>query len=157
ATMSFQIQLSNSQGGRLCEERQRRPAVARLTRAMARLESAEALSRVGGSNPESRARLLESSLALAMKPCDTPPSSRGAIASELCIKLVPRKTEGAGKTGRWLHPQPDVQLKKHTSKVTTGSTGTSGLPCAMVYSLLRALVSAKSARMCERAVLTKPP
>src|SRR5690242_16716227 len=32
-----------------------------------------------------------------------------------------------------------------------------GLPCAVVYGLLRALVSAKSARMCERAVLTNRP
>src|SRR6185437_11947762 len=33
----------------------------------------------------------------------------------------------------------------------------SGLPCAMALRLIRALVSAKFGRMCERAVLAKPP
>jgi hypothetical protein len=58
---------------------------------------------------------------------------------ELCVVGVPRKMEGAGKTGCWLHPQPRVQCRKHTSVVTTGSTETPGLPCAIVLTLLRAL------------------
>src|SRR5579862_6095512 len=45
--------------------------------------------------------------------------------------------------------------RAHTSiQVTPESPG---IPHAMVYGLSRALVSAKSARMCERAVLTNRP
>ena len=47
--------------------------------------------------------------------------------------------------------------KKHTSVVTTGLPKSSGIPRAMVYDLYRALVSTKSARMCERAVLRNRP
>ena len=52
----------------------------------------------------------------------------------------PMKIEGAGKAGCPLHPQPRVENKiNHTSVVTTGSPKQSGLPCAMVYGLYRAL------------------
>src|SRR5262249_57365097 len=47
--------------------------------------------------------------------------------------------------------------KESTRVVTTGQAAITGIPCAMVLTLLRALVSAKSARMCERAVLTNRP
>jgi hypothetical protein len=47
--------------------------------------------------------------------------------------FAPRITEGAGKAGRTMHPQPRVRCCwKHTSVVTTGSPETPGLPCAMV-------------------------
>src|SRR5260370_11420804 len=40
-----------------------------------------------------------------------------------CARTLPSKTEGAGKAGCPLHPQPRVQSKKHTSVVATGSDG----------------------------------
>jgi hypothetical protein len=84
--------------------------------------------------------------------------SRGAIDRPDHAKHCPSSYEGAGKAGRWLHPQPRVRKIKHTSVVTTGFTGHPGLPCASGFNgLFRALVSAKSGRMCERAVLVKPP
>ncbi len=46
---------------------------------------------------------------------------------------------------------------KENAHEHTGQRRHPGFPCAMVYGLLRALVSAKSARMCERAVLTNRP
>jgi len=54
-------------------------------------------------------------------------------------KLSLERKEGAGKAGCPMHPQPRVQVKKHTSIVTTGSPVTPGLPCALVltaYSVL---------------------
>jgi hypothetical protein len=36
------------------------------------------------------------------------------FASRSCHRSL-RRTEGAGKTGCWLHPQPRVQQRKHTS------------------------------------------
>jgi hypothetical protein len=57
-----------------------------------------------------------------------------------------------------MRPQPGGQKKTATpAVVTTVTPETPGIPRAMVYGLLRALVSAKSARMCERAVLTNRP
>jgi hypothetical protein len=41
---------------------------------------------------------------------------------------------GAGRTRSLV-----CEMKKHTSKVTTGETGRSGIPCTMVERLLRAL------------------
>src|SRR5882724_5403172 len=35
--------------------------------------------------------------------------SRGTFAPELCMNFAPRKTEGAGKTGCPMHPQPRMQ------------------------------------------------
>jgi hypothetical protein len=37
------------------------------------------------------------------------------------------------------HPQPCVQWKKARKQVTTGEPKQSGIPCAMVYGLSRAL------------------
>ena len=55
-------------------------------------------------------------------------------------KLFPRKSEGAGKAGCLMHPQPRVRMiKKAHEPVTTGSPQHSGFPCTMVYGLFRAL------------------
>ena len=54
---------------------------------------------------------------------DTLSRSRDEIRPSSAFDLVPRNTEGAGKTGCWLHPRPRVQCRKHTSVVATGSTG----------------------------------
>src|SRR5258708_628009 len=81
------------------------------------------------------------------------------MASEVCIFVWPSsKLEGAGKTGCLLHPRSRVRFalkKMHTS--IQGSGNTPAFPAQWLYGLLRALVSAKSARMCERAVLTNRP
>src|SRR5207237_7479396 len=70
----------------------------------------------------------------------TRPHSPGANAPELCKQFVaPKKTEGAGKAGCSMRPQPRTQRKKRTSVVATGSPKQSDLPCAMVYGLFRAL------------------
>jgi hypothetical protein len=48
--------------------------------------------------------------------------------------------------------------REHTSVVTTGPPDQPGAPARNGFNgFLRALVSAKSARMCERAVLTNRP
>jgi len=47
-------------------------------------------------------------------------------------ELCPSKTEGAGKAGRPMHPQPHVQKWKAHELVTTGSPDQSGFPRAMV-------------------------
>ena len=83
--------------------------------------------------------------------------SRGRFARGLHLRC-PSRNEGAGKTGCTLHPRSRVQLRTenaHTSIQVQRKH--SGLPCAMALRLIRALVSAKSARMCERAVLTNRP
>src|ERR1700742_4697335 len=54
-------------------------------------------------------------------------------------------------------PGADAPAAKIARVVRHGHTGNTRHPRAMVYGLLRALVSAKSARMCERAVLTNRP
>jgi hypothetical protein len=38
--------------------------------------------------------------------------SRGAFSSGRCQFVVPLPQEGAGKAGRWVHPQPHVQQKR---------------------------------------------
>ena len=66
-------------------------------------------------------------------------ASRGAERPSF-VERVPRKSEGAGKAGCAMHPQPRVQMiKKAHEPVTTGSPQHSGFPCTMVYGLFRAL------------------
>src|SRR6267378_5788460 len=66
--------------------------------------------------------------------------SRGARRPSFASIFTPRKQEGAGKAGCALHPRSRVQLllaKTHTSIQVQRRQ--SGLPCAMVYGLFRAL------------------
>jgi hypothetical protein len=63
--------------------------------------------------------------------------SRGMLYPGFASFLPSSRTEGAGKAGRRLHPWVPCN-KKHGGR-TTGSTGSSGFPCAMVYGLFRAL------------------
>jgi hypothetical protein len=51
----------------------------------------------------------------------------------LCIKCAPLKTEGAGKTG--CPPHPWSACNKKARGRTTGTGGSSGLPCAMVLTV----------------------
>jgi hypothetical protein len=58
-------------------------------------------------------------------------------APEVCMNLVPPKTEGAGKTGCALHPRSRAQIvhqETHTSIQVQRKH--SGLPCAMVLRLI---------------------
>src|SRR5580704_18261020 len=69
---------------------------------------------------------------------DTPQRSRHAIASEFVASITPGKTEGAGKAG--CPPHPWSACNKKARGRTTGTGGSSGLPCAMVLRLIRALL-----------------
>jgi hypothetical protein len=63
--------------------------------------------------------------------------SRGAKRPRFARKIVPRKKEGAGKTGCALHPRSRVQAahkKAHTSIQVQRRQ--SGLPCAMALRLM---------------------
>src|ERR1700722_139493 len=54
-------------------------------------------------------------------------------------RTIRPKTEGAGKAGCPLHPQPRVQRVESTRVRHHRSTGTPGLPCAMVLTVSFAL------------------
>ena len=59
------------------------------------------------------------------------------VASEFSINPPPSKTEGAGKTGCPSHPWSACSKKARGR--TTGTSRTTGLPCAMVLRLIRDL------------------
>jgi hypothetical protein len=64
---------------------------------------------------------------------NTPSHSRGAMRPRFGRTFVPLITEGAGKTGCPMHPQPRVQnLSEAHEHSHRGFAGTPGLPCAMV-------------------------
>src|SRR5262245_46711609 len=69
---------------------------------------------------------------------DTTSRSRGTKDPSFSIKPSLFETEGAGKTGRRLAPMVRVQ-QKSTRQNHRFSRKTSGLPCAMVLRLIRAL------------------
>ena len=58
--------------------------------------------------------------------------SRGAISPGLCDVRSALETKGAGNAGRSMRPQPRVQIKKHTSVVTTVTSDSPDIPRAMV-------------------------
>ncbi len=60
------------------------------------------------------------------------------FASELCERSALSKMEGAGKAGCWLTPMARLQ-KRMQAAVTTGTSRTTGLPCAMALRLIRDL------------------
>ncbi len=65
------------------------------------------------------------------------PRSRGAWRPSFSIKSSLFETEGAGKTG--CPPHPWSACNKKARGRTTGTSRTTGLPCAMVLRLIRAL------------------
>jgi len=74
------------------------------------------------------------------------------------MNLSPK--EGVGNAGCALHPQPRVQnlSEAHERSHREVQPRSPGIPARNGFNgLYRALVSAKSARMCERAVLTNRP
>src|SRR5712692_6742974 len=78
-------------------------------------------------------------------------------APEALMNLPPK--EGVGNAGCPLHPRPRVQLVVvERTRVTTSTPESPGIPARNGFNgFLRALVSEKSARICERAVLTNRP
>src|SRR5712675_999884 len=85
--------------------------------------------------------------------CATSPRN----APEPLINLPP--IEGVGNAGCPLHPRPRVHLVLvERTRATTSTPESPGVPARNGFNgFLRALVSAKSARMWERAVLTNRP
>src|SRR5260221_8124713 len=83
------------------------------------------------------------------------PSPRNA--PEALMNLPPK--EGVGNAGCPLHPRPRVHLVVvERTRVTTSTPESPDVPARNGFNgFLRALVSAKSARMWERAVLTNRP
>jgi hypothetical protein len=79
--------------------------------------------------------IASSQVLLAMTERQASAIPRRDCARTMQETLCPSITEGAGKAGCPVHPQPRVQSRKHTSVVTTGSPEHSGLPCAMVLRL----------------------
>ena len=73
------------------------------------------------------------------------------------MNLPPK--EGVGNAGCPLHPRPRVHLVVvERTRATTSTPESPDVPARNGFNgFLRALVSAKSARMCERAVLTNRP
>src|SRR5258708_6421408 len=78
-------------------------------------------------------------------------------APESLMNLPPK--EGVGNAGCPLHPRPRVHLVLvERTRVTTSTPESPDIPARNGFNgFLRALVSAKSARMWERAVLTNRP
>jgi hypothetical protein len=68
---------------------------------------------------------------------DVSPRSRGTNASELSERTALENEEGAGKAG--CRPHPWSACNKKARGRTTGTGGSSGLPCAMALRLIRAL------------------
>src|ERR1700738_1159977 len=76
---------------------------------------------------------------------------------ELCKTTRPQQ-RAQGKPGARCTRSLACKVKEHTSVVTTGSDGFNRLsPRNGFNGLFRALVSARCARMCERAVVDQPP
>src|SRR5437660_6910881 len=89
-----------------------------------------------------------SSLLLAMTLLRKRAHSHGADSARVCCANYPQKDRGRRESRVLAAPAASRAEKKHTSVVATGSPKHSGLPCAMVYGLFRALLG-------DRAVL--PP
>ena len=68
---------------------------------------------------------------------------------ELCKDNVPRKTEGAGKAGCPMHPQPRTQQKSARVSSPQVHRNSPGLPCAMVLTAYTALSPATNSS-CHR-------
>jgi len=94
-------------------------------------------------------------LAMTKNPHTTSSSPRHAPEP---LKNLPPK-EGVGNAGCPLHPRPRVHLVVvERTRVTTSTPESPDVPARNGFNgFLRALVSAKSARMCERAVPTSRP
>src|SRR6266436_7093745 len=86
-------------------------------------------------------------------------TSRLAARCARVVHLSLAPFEGVGNAGCPLHPRSRVHLVVvERTRVTTSTPESPGIPARNGFNgLCRALVSAKSARMCERAVLTNRP
>ena len=100
------------------------------------------------SAADRRRRLLDAHMN-ACRAFDTPPRSRDANASGSCIGCCPRERRGRGECR--VKASPMARLQQVTQAAgTTGSAGSSGIPRAMVLTLIRALLG-------DRAFLPPSP
>jgi hypothetical protein len=102
-----------------------------------------------------------SALAMTVNAKHTFPDARSRLATR-CARVVHLSSaplEGVGNAGCPLHPRPRVHfVLVERTRVTTSTPESPGIPARNGFNgFLRALVSAKSGRMCERAVLTNRP
>jgi hypothetical protein len=74
-----------------------------------------------------------------------------------CHKLAPPKNQGRRECRARAAPAVSYAKGEVARMSIQAQRRHPDIPCAMVYGLFRALVSAKYARMCERAVLNQPP
>jgi len=68
-----------------------------------------------------------------------------------CANISPSKSEGAGNAGCPKHPQPVCKGSKHTV-VTTGTPGSTGIPCTMVLTAYFAISPATSSFLSPSSV-----
>ena len=71
---------------------------------------------------------------------DMSPHSRGAFHPSFASFITLIKDKGAGKTGWPLHPGPPRKEICASAREPQVQAVTTGLPCAMVYDLFRALL-----------------
>ena len=84
--------------------------------------------------------------------------SRGALRPEFYLTFAPSKQRAQGRPGaRCTRGLACNCAQQKRTRAYRFSGSTPAFPAQWLYGLLRALVSAKSARMCERAVLTNRP
>src|SRR6266850_8262418 len=87
-----------------------------------------------------------------------PPRSRRTLRASFALNTRPRKQRAQGRPGarctRGLACNVHQRMRTRAYRF---SGNTPAFPAQWLYDLLRALVSAKSARMWERAVLTNRP
>src|SRR5207253_10446824 len=84
--------------------------------------------------------------------------SRRACAREFCLEVPSEDQRAQGMPGARRARSLACKIKKHTSIVTTVTPDfTRHSPRDGFNGFLRALVSEKSGRMCERAAIDQPP
>src|ERR1700730_5087262 len=107
-------------------------------------------------HPEEAPSAVSKDAATALNPLTTQIRLLAARCVRVVQKLLPSKTEGAGKAGCPLHPQPRAQSVESTRVSHHRFTGTPGLPCAMVLAVSFAL-SPVTGLVCHRRQRITPP
>ncbi len=74
-------------------------------------------------------------------------------APELLPNRNPHDKEGAGNAGCWPQPMARLHIRKQAA-VTTGPAGTSGIPCAMGFRLIRDLPGDRLSCPRHRRIIT---
>ncbi len=92
-------------------------------------------ARVTRGHDESPGRCGRLSIRISKQPRDEGPPSRDASAPGFWQEATLVRTEGAGNAGCWPQPMARLQQEKQAA-VTTGPAESSGIPCAMVLTLI---------------------